>query len=214
MKFYLDSSDVLKIRKLSELGLIQGITTNPTLISKEGTKEEYLIAEVENIKSIESVSVEVTSENYDEMKSQAYYYAALSKKVVIKLPCNYEGLRLCKELTADNIKVNITLVFSLTQAVLAANANATYVSPFIGRLEDISKESGIKLVKDITTSYKEYGYDTKVICASIRNTAHIYKCIKMGADICTIPYNLYDNCLQHSLTKIGLEKFMQDYSEK
>ena len=211
MKIFLDTANVEQIKEGVAYGVIDGVTTNPSLIAKEKKGFRPLIEEILSIVP-GPVSVEVTATEADEMIKQAREYAKVSDNVVIKVPINLEGLKVVKTLTELNIKTNVTLIFSPSQALLAAKAGATYVSPFVGRIDDISG-SGMALVEDIVQIYNNYGFDTEVIVASVRHPIHFVHAAMIGADVATIPYDTLTKLLKHPLTDIGMERFLKDWEK-
>ena len=211
MRFFLDTADVDAIASRYETGLIDGVTTNPTLILKSGRTQHEVIKELaERFPEMESISAEVVAETADEMVEQAQPYIALSDNVTIKVPCTREGLKACYELHNDGILTNVTLVFSVSQAILAAKAGATYVSPFVGRVDDNSF-GGLCLVKDIANTYKRHDVETQILAASIRNVRDVGRAFEYGANVCTIPVKVFDKMYDHVLTREGLELFNTDY---
>ena len=200
-----------EIKKTNELGLLDGVTTNPTLVSKEGREFKGLIKEICSIVD-GPVNAEVVSTDAEGMINEARDLVKLADNIVVKIPLIEEGLKAVKILTAEDIKTNVTLCFSPTQALMAAKAGAAYVSPFVGRLDDISI-TGMDLVEQIITIYDNYGYDTEIIVASIRNPTQVVDAALMGADIATIPYNVIQQLIKHPLTDIGLEKFLADWKK-
>jgi transaldolase len=211
MKFFIDTANVEEIKKTNALGLLDGVTTNPTLVSKEGREFKGLIKEICSIVD-GPVNAEVVSTDAEGMINEARDLVKLADNIVVKIPLIEEGLKAVKILTAEEIKTNVTLCFSATQALMAAKAGAAYVSPFVGRLDDISS-TGMDLVEQIITIYDNYGYDTEIIVASIRNPTHVVDAALMGADIATIPYNVIQQLIKHPLTDIGLEKFLADWKK-
>lgn len=211
MKIFLDTANVEQIKEGVAYGVVDGVTTNPSLIAKEKKDFRPLIEEILAIVP-GPVSVEVTATEADEMIKQAQEYAKVSDNVVIKVPINLEGLKVVKTLTELNIKTNVTLVFSPSQALLAAKAGATYVSPFVGRIDDISG-SGMALVEDIVQIYNNYGIDTEVIVASVRHPTHFVHAAMIGADVATIPYDTLTKLLNHPLTDIGMKRFLEDWEK-
>lgn len=209
MKLFIDTANVNDIRWANDLGVICGVTTNPSLIAKEGRVFEEVVKEITTIVD-GPISAEVISLEADKMVEEALPLAAIHPNIVIKLPMCEEGLKACKILTAKGIHTNVTLVFSAAQAMLAANAGATYVSPFLGRLDDIS-QAGIDLIRDIAEIFSIYGYETEIIAASIRNPIHVTDCALAGADIATIPYKVIEQMTKHPLTDQGIAKFQADY---
>lgn len=211
MKFFIDTANVEEIRKAWELGVIDGVTTNPSLISKENRDPMDLLKEICSIVD-GPVSAEAVSLDADGMVKEAKELSKIHKNIVIKIPMTENGLRAVKRLSKEGIKTNVTLIFSPSQALLAAKAGATYVSPFVGRLDDIS-HTGMEIVRDIQEIYENYLFDTEVIVASIRNPLHVVEAAKMGADIATIPYNVITQLIKHPLTDIGIERFLKDWEK-
>ncbi|MDF0607793.1 fructose-6-phosphate aldolase [Wolbachia endosymbiont of Onchocerca gibsoni] len=213
MEIFLDSVDLSEIEELKEV--IDGITTNPSLIAKSGRKDEYegLISEICSVIK-GPVSVEVVADNHEEMIKEGLKLAKIASNIVVKLPLTYEGLISCKKLwTEHKIPVNITLCFSPGQALFAAKASACFVSPFVGRLDDIN-HGGLFLIRDIRTIYSNYGFDTKVLVASVRSSAHVIEAAKLGADSITMPVKVLRQLLSHPLTDYGLAIFEKDWSAK
>lgn len=208
MKFFIDTADVLEIQKASELGILDGVTTNPSLIKKSGRNFREVIKEICDLVP-GPVSAEVIATNFEDMLSEGRELASIADNVVVKIPLIREGLRAVSKLTADGIRTNVTLCFSATQALLAAKAGASYISPFIGRLDDISTD-GMQLIEEIVTIYNNYEIDTEVLAASIRHPIHLKQAALLGADVATIPFNIFDQLLKHPLTDSGLEKFLKD----
>ena len=191
--------------------MVDGVTTNPTLILRSGRQQSDVIEEIyQACPNLESISAEVVAETADEMVEQAQPYIALSDNVTIKVPCTREGLKACYELSNDGILTNVTLVFSVSQAILAAKAGATYVSPFVGRVDDNSF-GGLCLVKDIANTYKRHDVETQILAASIRNVRDVGRAFEYGANVCTIPVKVFDKMYDHVLTREGLELFNNDY---
>jgi transaldolase len=211
MKFFIDTANVEEIKKTNDLGLLDGVTTNPTLVSKEGREFKGLIKEICSIVD-GPVNAEVVSTEADGMINEARDLVKLADNIVVKIPLIEEGLKAVKILASEGIKTNVTLCFSPTQALMAAKAGAAYVSPFVGRLDDISS-TGMDLVEQIITIYDNYGFDTEIIVASIRNPTHVVDAALMGADIATIPYSVIQQLIKHPLTNIGLEKFLADWKK-
>jgi transaldolase len=211
MKFFIDTANIEEIKKAKELGMLDGVTTNPTLVSKEGRDFEELIKEICNIVD-GPVNAEVVSTDSEGMIEEARGLAKLADNIVVKIPLIEEGLKAVRILTSDGIKTNVTLCFSSIQALMAAKAGAAYISPFVGRLDDISHK-GMDLVEQILVIYENYGFDTEVIVASIRNPLHVVDAALMGADIATIPYKVMAQLIKHPLTDIGLEKFLADWNK-
>ena len=211
MKIFLDTAEVDQIVDGYKTGLVDGVTTNPTLILRSGRKQSDVIEEIYQAwPNLESISAEVVAETAEEMVEQAQPYIALSDNVTIKVPCTREGLKACYELSNDGILTNVTLVFSVSQAILAAKAGATYVSPFVGRVDDNSF-GGLCLVKDIANTYKRHDVETQILAASIRNVRDVGRAFEYGANVCTIPVKVFDKMYDHVLTREGLELFNNDY---
>lgn len=211
MKFFIDTANVDEIKKAWEVGVIDGVTTNPSLISKENKEPVALLKEICSIVD-GPVNGEVVGLKTDEMVAEGRKLHAIHKNMVVKVPMTVDGLRAVKILSAEKIKTNVTLVFSASQALLAAKAGATYASPFVGRLDDIS-QSGMMLIDEIMTIYDNYGYDTQVIVASIRNPLHVVEAAKMGAHVATIPYKVIEQLSKHPLTDIGITNFLKDWEK-
>jgi len=211
MKIFLDTAEVSQIVDGYKTGLVDGVTTNPTLILRSGRQQSDVIEEIyQACPNLESISAEVVAETAEEMVEQAQPYIALSDNVTIKVPCTREGLKACYELSNDGILTNVTLVFSTSQAILAAKAGATYVSPFVGRVDDNSF-GGLCLVKDIANTYKRHDVETQILAASIRNVRDVGRAFEYGANVCTIPVKVFDKMYDHVLTREGLELFNNDY---
>ena len=213
MKFFLDTANLDQIREAQDLGILDGVTTNPSLMAKEGISgHENILAHYLKICEIVDgdVSAEVISTDVNGMLAEAEILSNLHPQIVVKIPMTREGIKVIKKLSDRNIKTNCTLVFSLGQALLAAKAGATYVSPFIGRLDDISTD-GIELIARIVALYQTYGFETQVLAASIRHTMHIIQCAGVGADVVTCPLNPILGLLDHPLTTSGLDKFLADH---
>ena len=211
MKFFIDTADVNEIKEASALGIIDGVTTNPSLVAKSGRDFNDVLNEiVQIVDGPISGEVKATTEKAEDIIEEAKQIAKIHKNMVVKIPMTKEGIKAVKELSKLNIKTNVTLIFSATQALIAAKAGANYVSPFLGRVDDISQDS-LQLINDIKTIFDNYGYDTEIICASIRHPMHVLECAKMGCDIATIPYKVIMQMLKHPLTDIGIEKFKKDY---
>jgi transaldolase len=209
MKFFIDTANIEEIRKAWELGVIDGVTTNPTLIAKEKKAPLTIFGEICDIVD-GPVSAEVIGLKADYMVREAEELVKIHKNIVVKIPMIEEGLRAVKRLSSAGIRTNVTLIFSPNQALLAAKAGATYVSPFVGRLDDIS-HTGMDIVADIQTIYENYDFLTEVIVASIRNPLHVLEAALIGADIATIPYSVIGQLIRHPLTDIGVEKFLKDW---
>ncbi len=215
MKFFIDTANLEQIKEAQDLGVLDGVTTNPSLMAKEGiTGEANILNHYKEIcKIVEGdVSAEVIATDFEGMVKQGEELAALNPQIVVKLPLIKDGIKACKYFTDKGIKTNVTLVFSVGQAILAAKAGATYVSPFLGRLDDISTD-GLNLIDEIRTVYDNYGYKTQILAASVRNTMHIVNCAKLGSDVMTGPLSAIEGLLKHPLTDIGLEKFLADYAK-
>lgn len=212
MKFFIDTANVEEIKKGVEMGMVDGVTTNPSLIAKENKPFEDLLEEICDLVD-GPVSAEVVSLDAVEMLEEGRKLAELADNIVIKVPMTTEGLKAVKLFAAEGIKTNVTLIFSASQALLAAKAGAAYVSPFVGRLDDISSP-GMDLVTDIMTIYENYGYQTEVIVASIRSPVHVVDAALAGADISTIPYNVITGLAKHPLTDAGIEKFLADWKKR
>ncbi|MCK4536584.1 MAG: fructose-6-phosphate aldolase [Desulfuromonadales bacterium] len=212
MKFFIDTADVDEIRAAGELGLVDGVTTNPSLVAKSGRDFHEVLEEI--ISLVDGpISAEVVATDAEGMLREAAVLAALApEKIVIKVPMTDEGLKATKALSDQGIKTNVTLVFSPLQALLAAKAGATYVSPFVGRLDDIG-HSGMEIVEQISAIFDNYGYTTEIIVASVRGPQHVLEAGLIGADICTIPYSVMLQLTRHPLTDIGLEKFLADWQK-
>ena len=211
MKFFIDTADVREIREANELGLVDGVTTNPSLIAKSGRRFEDVIKEITEIVD-GPISAEVISLEHDGMIAEATELVKIHQNIVIKLPMTPEGLKATKTLSARGIKTNVTLIFTPMQALLAAKAGATYVSPFVGRLDDISQD-GMGIIGEIRTIFDNYGYDAQIIVASIRNPIHVLDSALIGADVCTIPYPVMLQLAKHPLTDAGIKKFLEDWEK-
>lgn len=211
MKFFIDTADVQEIREAHELGLVDGVTTNPSLIAKSGRKFKDVIKEITAIVD-GPISAEVISLEADGMVKEAKELVKIHKNIVIKVPMTPEGLKATKQLSAKGVKTNVTLVFTAMQALLAAKAGATYVSPFVGRLDDISQD-GMGIIEDIRTIFDNYGFTTEIIVASIRNPIHVLNSALIGADIATIPYSVMLQLSKHPLTDAGVRKFLEDWEK-
>jgi len=209
MKFFIDTANLEEIKKAYSLGVIDGVTTNPSLIAKEKREPIGLLKEICNIIK-GPVSAEAVSTKAEDLIKEARELAKIAPNIVVKIPLTEEGLKAVKQLSSEGIKTNVTLVFSPSQALLAAKAGATYVSPFVGRLDDIS-HTGMDLIADIITIFENYLFETEVIVASIRNPLHVVEAAKLGAHIATIPYSVITQLLKHPLTDIGIERFTKDW---
>ncbi len=212
MKFFIDTAEIREIRAAHELGLVDGVTTNPSLIAKSGREFREVITEIASIVD-GPISAEVIALDAPGMVREGQELAKINpKNIVIKVPMTEEGLKAARIFTAEGIKTNVTLVFSPLQALLAAKAGATYVSPFVGRLDDVGHD-GMDGVEQIRTIFDNYGYGTEIIVASVRSPLHILNAALIGADICTIPYSVINQLAKHPLTDIGIEKFLADYKK-
>ena len=213
MRFFIDTANVDEIRKANDMGVICGVTTNPSLIAKEGRDYKETIQEISTIVDGPiSGEVKPTTLDYEGMIKEAREIAAIHPNMVVKIPLTAEGLKACHQCAKEGIKTNLTLVFSASQALLAARAGATYVSPFIGRLDDIS-EDGLELIRTIADMFSVNGIDSQIICASIRSPYHVMQCALAGADIATVPYKVIMQMVHHTLTDQGIEKFQADYKK-
>jgi len=212
MKFFIDTANIDEIKKAVDLGMVDGVTTNPSLVAKENRPFESLLKEICEIVD-GPVNAEVVSLDSKGMVEEGVKLAALHQNIVIKVPMIPEGLKAVRIFSQEGIKTNVTLCFSASQALLCAKAGANYVSPFVGRLDDISM-SGMDLVSDIMTIYDNYGYTTEVIVASIRHPMHVVESALIGADIATIPFKVIDQLAKHPLTDIGMEKFLTDWKKR
>ncbi len=209
MKFFIDTANVDEIKEINEWGVVDGVTTNPSLIAKEGRDFKKVIEEITDIVD-GPISAEVISLEADKMIEEAVQLAKIHPNIVIKIPMTEDGLIAVKELTKRGIETNVTLIFSASQALLAAKAGASYVSPFVGRMDDISN-NGMNIIKDISDIFYTYEFETEIIAASIRHPIHVLECAKLGADIATIPYKIFKQMVKHPLTDIGIEKFLKDW---
>lgn len=211
MKFFIDTANVEDIRKANDMGVICGVTTNPSLIAKEGRDFNEVIKEITTIVDGPiSGEVKATTVDAEGMIAEGREIAKIHPNMVVKIPMTVEGLEATKVLSSEGIPVNVTLIFSANQAILAANAGAAYVSPFLGRLDDINTP-GIDLIRNISEIFDIYGYDTEIIAASVRNPIHVTDCALAGADIATVPYKVIEQMTKHPLTDQGIEKFQADY---
>lgn len=211
MQFFIDSADVNEIRKALALGLCDGVTTNPSLVAKTGRSFEDVLKEIVSIVP-GPISAEVTATDTEGMLREARHYAKFGPQVVVKVPLIVEGLRAVKVLSEEGVKVNVTLCFSAVQALLAAKAGATYISPFVGRLDDVATD-GMALIADILQIYRNYGFKTKVLVASVRHPLHVLAAAKLGADVATVPYSVIEQLSKHPLTDVGLKKFLSDWEK-
>ncbi len=211
MKIFLDTANLESIKKYNDMGLLDGITTNPTLLSKEGGDPQKTMEEICRIVKGD-VSLEVVATDYEGMMEEGHRLRKYGDNVVVKCPMTAEGLKACKALTAEGIPVNITLVFSPNQAILAAKAGAKYVSPFIGRLDDVGKD-GMNLIREIKQIFPNYKFKTQILVASIRHPMHVVDAAKIGADVVTLPASVLEKMLKHQLTDIGLKNFLADWEK-
>ncbi|MGE5673542.1 MAG: fructose-6-phosphate aldolase [Mycobacterium leprae] len=209
VKFFIDTANVDEIREVASWGVLSGVTTNPSLVAKEGRDFKQVLSEILTLVD-GPISAEVISLKADEMVAEARQYYEMHKNIVIKLPTTEEGLKACARLSQLGVKTNLTLIFSANQALLCARAGATYVSPFVGRLDDINMD-GIQLVKDIADIFAIHGIDTEIIAASIRTPGQATECAKAGAHIATLPYKVMKQMLKHPLTDAGIERFLKDW---
>ena len=211
MKFFLDTANIDEIKDAHSMGMVDGVTTNPSLIAKEGRDFEEVIQEICEIVD-GPISAEVISTDTEGMLKEARHLAGLHKNIVVKIPMTVDGIKATCQLTKEGIKTNVTLVFSPLQALMAAKAGATYVSPFLGRLDDLSQD-GLQLIEQIVDMYANYAYETEIIVASVRNPLHVLESAMMGADIATIPYSVLGKFAAHPLTDKGLQAFLDDWSK-
>jgi transaldolase len=209
MKFFLDTANVKEIQEAADMGVLDGVTTNPSLVSKEGRPFRTILDEICRIVN-GPISAEVVSVDMDGMLKEGRELAKIHKNIVVKLPTILEGLKACKRLTGEGTRVNMTLAFSPSQALLAAKAGASYISPFIGRLDDVS-QSGMEIIRQIKTIYGNYGYKTEILAASIRHPMHIVEAALAGADVATMPFSVIQQLVRHPLTDVGLKKFLSDW---
>src|SRR5512142_2354170 len=211
MKFFIDTANLKEIREAADMGILDGVTTNPSLIAKENRPFKETILEICDIVS-GPVSVEVVATEMRGMLEEAHEFARWHKNVVIKLPTTREGLKACKRLSDEGVRTNLTLCFSASQALMVAKAGATYVSPFVGRLDDIS-HVGMDLIRQVVQSYKNYGYKTQVLAASLRHPLHVVEAAMAGAHVATIPFKVLDQMIKHPLTDKGLDAFLKDWEK-
>jgi transaldolase len=211
MKFFIDTADVKEIREAAAMGLADGVTTNPSLVAKTGRKFRDVLLEICDIVK-GPVSAEVTSTNYEGMMKEAREYAGLRSNIVVKIPMLAEGMKAVRTCTEEGIKTNVTLCFSATQALLAAKAGAAYISPFVGRLDDISTD-GMQLVAEILEIYEHYNFKTEVLVASVRSPMHVQHAARMGAHVATCPLSVLLQLAKHPLTDVGLAKFLADWEK-
>lgn len=211
MKFFIDSANIAEIREANELGVLDGVTTNPSLVAKEGKEFIPLLQEICSIVD-GPVSAEVIATDFAGMMKEAHDLSKIHSNIVVKVPLIKDGLKAVKALSSEGIRTNVTLCFSATQALLAAKAGATYISPFVGRLDDISSH-GMELISQIVTIYNNYDYQTEVLVASVRHPLHVVEAGLIGAHVCTIPFKVIDQLIRHPLTDLGLEKFLADWNK-
>lgn len=211
MKFFIDTANIKEIKEAASYGLLDGVTTNPSLVAKEGKNFRELLDEI--IKIVDGpISAEVVSTDYDGIMKEAHELAKIHKNIVVKVPLIKEGIKAVKSLTEEGIKTNVTLCFSPSQALIAAKAGATYISPFVGRLDDISHD-GMELIQQIVQIYNNYNYKTQVLVASIRHPLHVVDAALMGAHVATMPFDVINKLFKHPLTDLGLEKFLSDWKK-
>jgi transaldolase len=211
MKFFIDTANIKEIREISALGLLDGVTTNPSLVAKEGKEFVSTLREIVSLVN-GPISAEVTTLDREEMLRQGREYSKVHPNIVIKVPLTKEGLAACRTFRDEGIKVNVTLCFSPTQALLAAKCDATYISPFVGRLDDIS-HVGMDLIRQIRTIYDNYGFETQILAASMRHPVHVLEAALAGADVATMPYKVILQLFDHPLTAAGQEKFLEDWKK-
>ncbi len=211
MKFFLDTASVKEIREAVSMGVLDGVTTNPSLVAKEGRSFREMLVEICEIVP-GPVSAECVTLTASEMVAEGRDLARIAKNIVVKLPLIKEGIKACRQLTNEGIKTNVTLCFSAVQALVAAKAGATYVSPFVGRLDDRGQE-GMELIRDIRTIYDNYDFKTEILVASIRHPVHVLEAARMGADVGTMPYSVFEKLIQHPLTDLGLAQFLEDWKK-
>jgi transaldolase len=211
LKIFLDTANVPLIRKYYALGIVDGVTTNPTLLSKEGEDPEEIMAEIVKIVG-GPVSLEVIGTTYEEMVSEARQLSKFGKNVVVKIPMIPDGLKVVKSLHSEGIKTNVTLIFSANQALLAAKAGAYFVSPFIGRLDDMGQE-GMQVIRECVEIFKNYDYEAEILVGSIRHPLHVIEAAKLGADIATMPPDVLEKMIKHPLTDVGLARFLEDWKK-
>ena len=211
MKFFIDTANLEEIREAASMGMLDGVTTNPSLVAKEKKDFRKLLEEICAIVD-GPISAEVMSLDFDGMMKEAHELVKIHKNIVVKIPLMKDGLKAVKALSGEGIKANVTLCFSANQALLAAKAGAYFISPFIGRLDDIG-QNGMDLIGQIVTIYRNYGYTTEVLVASVRHPLHVLDAAMIGADICTMPFKVLDQLIKHPLTDIGIEKFLADWKK-
>ncbi len=211
MKFFIDTANIAEIKEADALGILDGVTTNPSLVSKEGKDFLAILKEITEIVD-GPISAEVVSTDYDGIIKEAHDLSKIHKNIVVKVPLIKEGLKAVKTLSEEGIRTNVTLCFSASQALLAAKAGASYISPFVGRLDDISHQ-GMDLIEQIVTIYRNYDFETEVLVASIRHPLHLVEAAMMGADVATMPFDVINKLFNHPLTDLGLEKFLSDWKK-
>lgn len=211
MQIFIDSADVKEIREAQEMGVIDGVTTNPSLAAKTGRKYDDILRDIVQIVD-GPISAETVSLDYEGMMRESHHFAKIHKNIVVKIPMTTTGLKAVKQCAAEGIKTNVTVTFSPNQALLVAKAGGTYVSPFVGRLDDISEE-GMLVIRQIRQIYTNYGFKTKILVASVRNPIHVRDAALIGADVATIPLSVIKQLAQHPLTDIGIEKFLKDWEK-
>jgi transaldolase len=211
MKFFLDTGSIDEIKKANDLGILDGVTTNPSLLAKEKKPYFEILREITGIVK-GPISAEVTATDTDGMLREGRAFAKIAENIVVKIPIIKAGVPAIKQLTAEGIAVNVTLCFSASQALIAAKAGASYISPFIGRFDDVSTE-GMALIQDVVTIYSNYGFKTEVLVASVRHPMHVVQAALIGADVCTMPFSVFDKLLNHPLTDIGLKNFLSDWEK-
>jgi transaldolase len=212
MKFFIDTANIDEIREANALGVLDGVTTNPSLVAKEGKEFVGTLREILSVVN-GPISAEVTSTDVDEMLAQGKNLASLSPNIVVKVPITREGLIVCRRLRDEDIGVNVTLCFSAAQALLAAKAGATYISPFVGRLDDVSSD-GMELIRQIRAIYDNYGFSTEILAASMRHPMHVVEAALAGADVATMPFSVIQQLLKHPLTDSGQQKFLSDFAKQ
>jgi transaldolase len=211
MKFFIDTANIAEIKEAASMGVLDGVTTNPSLVAKEGKDFRKLLEEICAIVD-GPISAEVISTDFEGIMREGRDLAKIHRNIIVKVPLIKEGLKAVKALKAEGIRTNVTLCFSPTQALVAAKAGAYFISPFIGRLDDIST-NGMELIRQIVTIYRNYQYDTQVLVASVRHPLHVVEAAMIGADICTIPFKVIEQLIKHPLTDIGLQKFLEDWNK-
>jgi transaldolase len=212
VKFFIDTANIDEIREAAALGVLDGVTTNPSLVAREGRDYHAVLRDILSVVN-GPISAEVTSTDVDEMLAQGKQLGSLSPNIVVKVPVTREGLIVCRRLREDEIAVNVTLCFSPAQALVAAKADATYISPFVGRLDDVSSD-GMELIRRIRAIYDNYGFETAILAASLRHPMHVVEAALAGADVATMPFSVIAQLLEHPLTDIGQEKFLSDFARQ